>query len=110
MSLGGPLESTLFAKILEWAWAGIAVLIGIVWKKHNEEIAEIKGDIKKVDENMSGHAKYLDGRIDSLERATVPRTEYEQNRKEVREGQIAIFNRLDQVGQQLARIEGKLDK
>jgi hypothetical protein len=110
MSSGGPVEATIIGKVLEWAWAGIALLVGIVWKKHNEEIADIKGSIQKVDENMNGHTKYLDGRIDSLERATVPRSEYEQNRKEMREGQIQIFARLDHVGQALARIEGKLDK
>ena len=106
----GPVEATIIGKALDWAWAGVCILIGVVWKKHNEEIADIKTSIKKVDENMSAHAKFLDSRIDGLERATVPRTEYEMNRKEVREGQIQIFNRLDHVGQALARIEGKLDK
>jgi len=110
MSSGGPVEATVLAKFLEWAWVGVCALIGIVWKKHNEEMSSIKTGIEKVSDNMNAHAKYLDGRIDSLERATVPRTEYELNRKEVREGQIQIFNRLDHVGQALARIEGKLDK
>lgn len=110
MSSGGPVEATILGKLLEWAWLGVCALIGIVWKKHNEEMAGLKSGIEKVDDNMNAHAKYLDGRIDSLERATVPRTEYEQNRKEMREGQIQIFARLDHVGQALARIEGKLDK
>lgn len=110
MSSGGPVEATIFAKLLEWAWAVVGVLMGIIWKRHNEEIADIKGSIKKVDDDMAGHAKFLDNRIDALERATVPRSEYEQNRKEMRDGQIQIFARLDTLGQALARIEGKLDK
>lgn len=103
-------ESGVLKTLLEWAWIGVCALIGIVWKKHNEEISDIKGSIRKVDENMGGHAKYLEGKVDALERRSVPRTEYESNRKEMREGQVQIFTRLDHLGQALARIEGKLDK
>lgn len=110
MSSGGPVEATIISKLLEWAWAFVGILMGIIWKRHNEEMAELRASIKQVNENMNGHANYLDGRIDALERTTVPRTEYESNRKEMREGQIQIFTRLDHLGQALARIEGKLDK
>lgn len=107
---GGPVEATIFGKVLEWAWAGIGVLMGIIWKKHNEEIAEIKSGIKGLSNDMEESVKFLEGKIDTVERHSVPLDRYEQNRKEVRDGQILIFNRLDQVGQALARIEGKLDK
>lgn len=101
---------TIFSKLFEWAWAGVGILMGIIWKKHNEEIAGIKAGIEKVGDDMSENVKFLDARIDAVERNAVPMERYEQNRKEVRDGQIMIFNRLDQVGQALARIEGKLDK
>lgn len=110
MSTGGPVEATIIGKVLEWAWIGIAAMIGVVWKKHNEEIAGIKHSIEKVDENMNAHAKYLDSRIDSVERNTVPMATFETNRREVRDGQIETFKRLDHIGQALARIEGKLEK
>lgn len=110
MSGGGPMEVTILGKVLEWAWVGICALVGIVWKKHNEEIAGIKESIEKVDGNMNAYAKYLDGRIDAVERNAVPMVMFETNRKEVREGQIETFKRLDHIGQALARIEGKLDK
>jgi len=99
MPVGAVAEATIVKTLLEWAWVGVCVLMGIIWRQHNGEIADIKASIDKVD-----------GRIDSFERAKVPRAEYEVNRKEVREGQIAIYQRLDAVGQALARIEGKLDK
>lgn len=107
---GGPVEATIFGKVLEWAWAGVGILMGIIWKKHNEEIAEIKSGIKKLGDDMEENVKFLDGKIDAVERNTVPVSRYEQNRKEVREGQIETFRRLDTIGQSLARIEGKLDK
>jgi septation ring formation regulator EzrA len=110
MSAGGPVEVTLIAKVLEWAWLAVCALIGIVWKKHNEEMDRIDKKLDKVDENMNAHAKYLDGRIDSVERNSVPYERYEQNRKEVREGQVETFKRLDSIGHALARIEGKLEK
>lgn len=110
MSSGGPVEATIFAKVLEWGWIVVCALVGIVWKKHNEEMDRIDKKLDKVDEDMSAHAKFLDGRIDAVERNSVPLLTYEKNREEMRQGQIAIFNRLDQFGQALARIEGKLDK
>lgn len=103
-------ETGVMKTLLDWAWIGVCALIGIVWRKHNDEISDIKGSIRKVDENMTGHAKYLEGKVDALERRSVPRAEYESNRKEMREGQVQIFTRLDHLGQALARIEGKLDK
>lgn len=106
----GPEEAGFLKSLLEWAWTGVIALMGIIWKRHNEEIAEIKGGIKKLGEDMEANVKFLDQRIDGVERAAVQLNVYEQNRKEVREGQVKTFERLDAIGQALARIEGKLDK
>jgi hypothetical protein len=103
-------ESGVMKTLLEWAWIGVAALIGIVWRKHNEEISDIKDGIKGVRKDMNENAKFLDGRIDAVERASVPMLTYEQNRKEVRDVQIKTFERLDEVVRALSRIEGKLDK
>jgi hypothetical protein len=86
------------------------MLIGVIWKKHNDEIVDIKKNLDQIDENMNAHVKFLDGRIDSVERASVPIATYEQNRKEVRDAQIKTFDQLDRISQSLARIEGKLDR
>lgn len=103
-------EAGIVKTVLGWAWAGVGVLMGIIWKRHNEEIAGIKASIEKVGSDMNENVKFLDGRIDAVERSTVPLERYEQNRKEVREGQVETFRRLDNIGQALARIEGKLEK
>ena len=103
-------EAGLLDTLLKWAWAAVGVLMGIIWKKHNEEIADIKAGIKGVRTDMNENAKFLDGRIDAVEKGAVPILVYEQNRKEVREGQIAIYTRIGEISQSLARIEGKLDK
>ena len=52
----------------------------------------------------------MDGRLSEIEHSYVLKEVYEQNRKEVRDVQIKTFDRLDAIGQSLARIEGKLDK
>lgn len=96
--------------ILDWASAAVAVLLGVIWKRHNQEIEEIKSSIKYVGENMKTSLATLDGRLDSVEKNYTPLQTYEQNRKEVREVNIQMFQRLDTLGQTLARIEGKLDK
>lgn len=103
-------EAGLIDTLLKWAWAFVGVLVGIIWKKHNEEISSIKFGIAKIGDDMSATAKFLDSRIDAVERATVPMLTYEQNRKEVREVQVKTFERLDDIGRALSRIEGKLDK
>jgi hypothetical protein len=102
MSSGG-IEVGVIGKLLEWAWAAVGILVGIIWKRHNEEIIEIKASIQKVGESM-------DGRLSEIEHSYVLKEVYEQNRKEVRDVQIKTFDRLDAIGQSLARIEGKLDK
>jgi hypothetical protein len=92
-------EVGLFDKLLEWAWAFIYLLIGLVWRKHNQDITDIKME-----------AKQLDARIDEVARTHVLNETYETNRKEVRDVQIKTFDRLDAITQALSRIEGKLDK
>lgn len=101
--MSSGVEATVVGKLLEWAWAIVGVLMGVIWKRHNEELTEIKASIRKVGESM-------DSRLDDVERSYVLKDVYEQNRKEVRDVQIKTFDRLDQIGQSLARIEGKLDK
>lgn len=106
----GAEEAGFLKQIIEWAWVGICALLGIVWKKHNEEVASIKSSISKVGADMDANVKFLGGRIDAVERQSTPISLFETNRKEVREGQIETFKRLDSIGKALARIEGKLDK
>lgn len=95
-------------------WAGFVTimfpLIGIIYRKHNEEIAAIKSGIDKLSSEIKHQTTTLDGRIDAVERGSVPLHVYEQNRREVREGQIAIYNRIDELGRTLSRIEGKIEK
>jgi hypothetical protein len=107
---GGGVEVGVIGKLLEWAWAAVGLLVGIIWKRHNEDIADLKSSIKKVGEHMEATTRHLDGRIDSVERSYVPKETYETNRKEVRDVQIKTFDRLDAITQTLSRIEGKLDK
>jgi hypothetical protein len=109
MSAGG-VEVGVIGKLLEWAWAAVGLLLGIIWKRHNEDIADLKSSIKKVGDSMEVATKFLDGRIDGVERSYVPKDTYETNRKEVRDVQIKTFDRLDAITQTLSRIEGKLDK
>lgn len=113
MAVGAD-EIGFWQKVALGVWAVLvtvgSTLISIIWAKHNKEIEEIKAGIKRVGTDMDDNVKFLDQRIDAVERNAVPNERYEQNRKEVREGQIETFRRLDTIGQALARIEGKLDK
>lgn len=110
----GPDEIGFWQKVALGVWGGAvtagSALVSVIWSKHNKEIEDIKAGIKRVGDDMSANVKFLDQRIDAVERNAVPLPVYEQNRKEVREGQIETFRRLDTIGQALARIEGKLDK
>ena len=101
--MSSGVEVGVIGKLLEWAWAVVGILVGIIWKRHNEEITEIKASIQSVGESM-------DNRLSEMERSYVQKDVYEQNRKEVRDVQTKTFDRLDAIGQSLARIEGKLDK
>lgn len=62
---------------------------------------------------LFGLWKFMEGKLDKkadkddLEELS---NRYEQNRLEVREVQIKIFDKLDSVTQQLSRIEGKLER
>ena len=105
-----PVETGFMDTLLRWAWAAVGVLMGIIWKKHNEEIASIKGGIKEVGMNMGERIELVEKRVGDVERGYVRNDTYERNRQEMRDGQINIFARLDKIGQAIARIEGKLDK
>jgi hypothetical protein len=103
-------EAGLFKTVLEYAWIIVCALIGIVWKKHEKEMESLQAGIKKLDDEMTANTKFLDNRIDSVEHSSTPLKVFEKNREEMRTGQIQIFERLDKLGQSLARIEGKLDR
>ena len=104
------MDGTLLGKLLEWVWVGVAGLVGFIWKRHNEEIVEIKNGIMHLSKRIDEVGRELDHRIDAVSRESTPIALFEQNRKEVRDVQIKTFERLDAIGQSLARIEGKLDK
>lgn len=110
MDAPGPNEASWMKSMLDWAWAAVGVLVGVIWRKHNEDIVDLKTTVNAVKEKVTKLAKEFDDRVEQVERRSVPLDSYEQNRKEVREVQMAIFNRLDSLGQSMARIEGKLDK
>lgn len=107
---GGAAEVNLGTIILEWAWAIIGVLMTVIWKRHTQEIADLKNSIERVGEEMAENMRSLDHKIQVVEREHVTVVAYERNREEVMEGQREIFSRLDKMGQALARIEGKLDR
>lgn len=106
MSSGGPVEATIFAKLLEWAWAVVGVLMGIIWKRHNEEIAEIKGSIKKVGDKMEVHAKEFDQRLDTVERGSVSVPRFEAHEERTRQNIIELHRKIEGSEQRLtAKIE-----
>lgn len=104
------MDNTLLSKLLEWVWVGVGALVGFIWKRHNEEIVEIKNGIIHLSKRVDEVGRELDHRIDTVSREATPIALFEQNRKEVRDVQMKTFERLDAIGQSLARIEGKLDK
>lgn len=70
-------ESGLLWKLFMWGCgalaSGCSVLLGIIWKKHNEEIASIK-------ESLTMTVKY---------------PEYERNRQEMRENIILVHQKIE---------------
>jgi len=106
----GADEAGFLKAALEYAWVIVCALIGIVWKKHEKEMETLQASIKKIDDDMAANVKFLDSRIDAVEHSSTPLKVFEKNRDEMRSGQIQIFDRLDKLGQSLARIEGKLDR
>lgn len=108
--MAAPDDPTFLHKLLEYAWAGIAVLGGIIWNKHQQEIKDVKEGQQNLLNTMERNTAHFDARLDVLERTKVSTESFEINRKEVRDVQIKTFERLDAIGQSLARIEGKLEK
>lgn len=107
---GGAAEASLATMILEWAWVIVGALMTVIWKRHTQEIADLKNSIDRVGDEMAENMRALDHKIQTVEREHVTVVAYERNREEVMEGQREIFSRLDKMGQALARIEGKLDR
>lgn len=92
----GPDETGFLKTVLEWAWAVVGVLMGIIWKKHNEEIASIKASIQKV-----GESKVNEKTFDEyVERA-------EKDRDERRETEINLFA---EIKDQRNHFDSKLDR
>ena len=105
-----PEDPGFFKTILEYAWAVIGVLMGIIWNKHKDEISEMKKDQLEIVKAIEGNRAHFDARLDFFDRDKVSSASFETNRKEVRDVQIKTFERLDAIGQSLARIEGKLER
>jgi hypothetical protein len=103
-------EVGFFKTILDHAWAVIGVLMGILWNQHKEQIKEIKNEQLDILKAIDVNRLHLDSRLDFFDKDKVSSASFETNRKEVRDVQIKTFDRLEAIGQSLARIEGKLEK
>ena len=102
-------DVTAFWWVLVVAVSGISVKLGVyIWDRHNKDIASINDTLKKQGQDMSTRFDRLETRINEVEKSSTPLAMYEQNRKEMRQGQINIFTELNNVSRALARIEGKL--
>ena len=100
----------LIKHLLEYAWAIVGVLMAIIWGKHKEEIVDLKAGQKAITDVIEKNRLHFDDRLDEFDHEKVSSSTFETNRKEVRDVQVKTFERLDQIGQSLARIEGKLEK
>ncbi len=84
--------------------------MGILWNQHKEQIKEIKNEQLDILKAIDVNRIHFDARLDFFDKDKVSSAAFETNRKEVRDVQIKTFDRLDAIGQSLARIEGKLEK
>lgn len=85
----------ILAKIIEWAWAGVAVMIGIVWKANAAAIqkAQMTADAAVTKIEFNEHLSRV-----------------EATRVELRDGIIDLYKGQNKITEALARIEGKLEK
>jgi hypothetical protein len=88
-------DAGMLAKIVEWAWAGVAAMIAIVWKANASAIqkAQETADAAVTKADFNEH----------LIRA-------EASRGELRDGIIDLYKGQSKIAESLARIEGKLEK
>ena len=47
-------------QLLDWAWAGVLALGGLVYKKHNEEMGELKEALHSLRNKVVGKDEYRD--------------------------------------------------
>lgn len=103
-------EVSLFWWVVVLGIGGVTVRLGVyIWDRHNKDIASISLKLTKQGEVMQTGFDKLDAKIDMVEKTSTPFSVYEQNRQEMRQGQIQIFTQLSAVSSALARIEGKLE-
>lgn len=92
-------ETELLKQALGWLWSGVvtvgSVLVGVIWKKHQEEIAALKSSIGKVGADMQVYAQGVEKRLDGIERDFTPLARHEATRKEMREGIIDLHDKIE---------------
>jgi hypothetical protein len=105
------------AKEISTFWWFVVVLVSgvsfklalYIWNKHNKEIASINTKLTQQGEEMKQGFDRLHDKIVHVEKTSTPLATYEQNRQEMRAGQVQIFTQLNNLSNALARIEGKLE-
>lgn len=84
--------------ILSTLWAGLLFLVSLIWKKHNQEIDDLKKAFKEID-------KALQQKVDDAE--------FQKVEGRMREGIIDLHNKIERVSgeiyDKIAHVETKLD-
>lgn len=84
--------------LLSAMWGGLLFLVGVIWKKHNGEIDDLRSAFKKVDEALSR-------KVDSVE--------FEKVENRLRDGIIDLHKKIEnsseKLSEKLDRIYDKLD-
>ena len=88
-------DPTMLEKIVEYAWAGVAALIGFFWKSNSAAIAKAQATADAAVTRFD-FREYTD-RADAT-------------RSELRDGIVDLYKGQGKIAESLARIEGKLDK
>lgn len=99
----------LLWKALGLLWGVIvtagSALVGIIWRKHNEEIAGIKSSIASGVASVSQKFGELDNRVDHLERTLpekyTPIARFIDTEDRMREGLIAVHQKIETSNAQL---------
>jgi F420-0:gamma-glutamyl ligase-like protein len=48
-----PTDVNLIAKVLDWGWAGVLALGGLVWKGQNEKLAAVNFEVNTQRQNIA---------------------------------------------------------
>ena len=102
-------DPSLLAKFVDYAWAGVLGLMGLLFKKHNEEMSALKASIAEVKDEVSDKASSVEvtqqrGDIVELFHSQVDiRREMANNHKEV-------MNAVSVIATQVATIVGRMHK